>query len=43
MFQFIMGVIVGIFITMICIGIWAVFEDEKDDIRCGRNRNNDRR
>ena len=31
MLNFIIGVVIGIFITMICIGIWAVYEEDKEN------------
>lgn len=28
MLKFFIGVVIGIFITMLCIGIWAVYEED---------------
>ena len=42
MIQFIVGIVIGVFLTLLCIGVWAVLEEDKDDIRCNRNNYHDR-
>lgn len=31
MLQFIVGIVIGVFLTLLCIGVWAVLEEDKEN------------
>lgn len=41
MIQFIVGIVLGAVLTIFCIAVWAVFEEEREDDDCDLNDHDD--